>query len=178
MLLARSWYCGMMSRIARRESVVERAVCLGMVGMTWCCVGRRVNNLRCGLGDGRWFAMDGSDSRLTTARAAWSPRSSSIHPPKPCSWVPRYRGTQVPRSLTSSALPAGTSCCCLIRLSADGPVLSDPPIRWRSRWLVHRHRQGSELGCRPKVPCQQVHGRQKGRKLSQLRHLVAATAIS
>ena len=58
---------------------------------------------------------------------------------------------------------------------------SDPPIRWRSRQLAHRHRQGSEVPCRCQVPSLKCRskwtGRQQGRKLSQVHHLVAAVAF-
>lgn len=48
-----------MASSARWETVVERTVRSETIGMAWCCGGRRVNNPRCGLVSGRWFAMDG-----------------------------------------------------------------------------------------------------------------------
>lgn len=56
--------------------------------------------------------------------------SSSLEPEKqaPCTH-PRYRGTEVPESLTSADRPAGASCGWTVLLSAAGLVLPDPPIR-------------------------------------------------
>lgn len=143
-----------MSRRAVRERVVERGIRVETVVMTWCCVGRRVNNPRCGLGVGgglRWtdlIQVDDSSSSLEPEMQLHPPTQSLLAP-----GAPRYRGTQVPKSLTSSASPAGTSCTHAVPLAAAGPFLPDAPIKWRSRRPAHRHRQGSELRCRHKVPC-------------------------
>lgn len=167
-----------MSRKARRERLVERMIRVETVGMMWYCVGRRVNNPRCSLGGGRWFAMDGSDSRLTTARAAWSPRSSSIHPSK------RYLGTEVPKYPNllphqfRQPAPAASACSSV----SLWPSLARPT----NQMAIATASSSSPTGVRASLPTQgplpgvwkQVHGRQKRRKLSQLRHLVAAVTFS